>query len=148
MELGFNLSTHQIEEMDKYEVITTYFDFEEEFMKAPLHKGVDNLEYFFSSLTMYLEENKNYNIIVKINNEEELGYDEYYTLFSAFTFSLANLGTENNKGFLKVKEQFLDQIISTEFSLLRIMNRDYNFGAIQLIIEDNNGYYTKWIETK
>ena len=145
MELGFNLSNHKIEEMNNYEVLTAYFDFEEDYLNVNLNQGADNLESLFKSIISRIEEDKNYSIILKISNEEELTYEEYFTIFSMFTFLLAEEGKINDRGYLTVKEEIANKIVSTEYSLLKIMNHNYNYGIIQLIVEDEKGYVSKWV---
>lgn len=149
MEFGLNFKTRKVEKMSEYQVLNYFFDYEEEFMSQSLNKGADNLEHFFKTIELKIQPHTNYNIIVKINNKEFLDFEDYFTLFSTFGFVLTNKEVlKNDKDYLKVTDELKDTVICTDYSLLKIMNNDYNYGAIQLTIHDSFDMEVKWAALK
>ena len=146
METGLNFKTRKVEKMDNYKVMNFFFDYEKEFLDQPLNKGADNLEHFFSTIALALQPEENYHIIVKIDNEEFLEYDEYFTLFSTFAFCLTLLakGIDNKQGYLRVNDELRKQIVVTDYTMLKILNNDYPYGIIQMSIEDGKETTVKW----
>lgn len=146
METGLNFKSRRVEKMDNYEVLNFSFDYEKDYLEQPLNKGADNLEHFFSTITLQLEPEKNYHIIITLNNADFLEYEDYFTLFSVFAFTLTNSvkGISNNQGYLKIKENVSKHIIITDYAMLKIMNNDYPFGTIQMSIEDSKETIVGW----
>lgn len=145
MELGFNLLTHKVEKMYDYEVVSSVFNFEERFNSCPLNEASTNLEELFKDMTAIIEPRKNYHFTLLLNNNESMEYEDYFTLFAAFSFALANLGKPNRKGYLKVNDSIRNRVNSTDYSMVKILNHDYDFGIIQLTLEDSQGFFTKWV---
>lgn len=145
MEHGFNLSTHKVERMYHFDTFILEFDYENLYANANFNKGADNLENFFTSMVSNIKPTGNYCFNLIINNSEPLEYEDYFTLFSAFGFVLANQGAPNKKGYLKVVDGIRDHVICTDYSMLKILNNDYKIGCIQLIVVDKEGYQTQWV---
>lgn len=149
MTIGLNFQTRKIEEMKEYQVLNYFFDYEEDFLSQPLNKGADNLEHFFSTVALKVEPQQNYHIIVKIKNDEFLDYEEYFTLFSTFGFVLTSKESlSNNKDYLKVPDEIRQQVMCTDYSLLKIMNNNYDYGTIQLTIEDSFDTVVTWANNR
>ena len=146
MELGFNFQTRKVETMSEYKVFNVFFDYEKDFLDQPLNVGADKLEEFFTNLAATFQESSNYHIIMEINNSEFLDFEEYFTIFSTFSFVLAAIrkGIDNKQGYLKVKDELKNSLTCTDYTLLKFMNNDYPYGLIQLTIEDRKDTVVKW----
>lgn len=145
MELGFNFKNKKVEVMESYQVLNFFFDYENDFYNQPLNIGADKLEEFFLKVKSFIEVDKNYSLKIKINNENYLDFDEYFTLFSTFSYILTNnSGLDNKKGYLSVDQELRNQLVCTDYILLKIKNNDYEYGIIQLTIEDSFDTEVKW----
>lgn len=146
MELGFNFQTRKVEPMSEYKVLNVFFDYEDLFLNQNLDVGANNLEDFFVNIAATLRESENYHIVMEINNTEFLDYEEYFTIFSTFSFVLAQTkkGIDNKQGYLKVKHDLKKTLMCTDYTLLKFMNNDYPYGLIQLSIEDKKETIVKW----
>jgi hypothetical protein len=145
---GFNFQTKKIEEMTNYEVRNYFFDYDNDFNNQTIIEGGNRLEAFFEDIKFSIEDNKNYLIKVKINNETFLDFEEYFTLFAVFGFIMTNgSGVDNNKNYLGVKDEIRQQLAATDYTILKIMNHVYNFGTIQLSIDDNFDTEVLWATT-
>ena len=149
MEIGFNFKTKAVELMDNYEVKNFFFDYDEDFYSQTLNIGAGILENFFKDIKFQLAEGTNYLLNIRINNENFLDYDEYFTLFSVFGFVMTNdSGVNNNKNYLGVKQELREQLVATDYTLLKIMNHNYNYGSIQVCIIDSHDTEVRWASQK
>lgn len=149
MEIGFNFKTKAVELMDNYEVKNFFFDYDEDFYSQTLNIGAGILENFFKDIKFQLAEGTNYLLNIRINNENFLDYDEYFTLFSVFGFVMTNdSGVNNNKNYLGVKQELREQLVATDYTLLKIMNHNYNYGTIQVCIIDSHDTEVRWASQK
>ena len=149
MEIGFNFKTKAVESMDNYEVKNFFFDYDEDFYSQTLNIGADRLENFFKDIKFQLAEDTNYLLNININNENFLDYDEYFTLFSVFGFVMTNdSGVDNNKNYLGVKQELRNQLVATDYTLLKMMNHNYNYGTIQVCIIDSHDTEVRWASQK
>lgn len=146
MELGFNFQTRKVEPMEIYTVLNVFFDYENDFLNCSLNDAADNLEELFTNIALKLEKGTNYQIILTLNNEEFLAYEDYFTIFSTFGFVLAKVkeGIDNKQGYLKVKDETRDTLTCTDYTILKFMNNDYDYGLMQLSIEDAKDTVVKW----
>lgn len=146
MEIGFNFSTHKVEKMYDYETLSDIFNYENDYLNASLNEGAANLEMVFTTIVSKLQREKNYSIQLKIVHDTKLEYEDYFTIFSVFTFIISQQGEPNRKGYLKVKDNIRNVVQATDFSMLNILNNNYSYGIIQLTIEDKEGYFTQWVQ--
>jgi hypothetical protein len=144
--LGFNFKTHKVDRMYDYEVITRDFNYQMGYWEVPLNEAADNLEKFFINLTSDLQPKTNYHFIIHINNKETLDFEDYFSLFAAFGYTMANKGKPNNQGYLKVVDSIRDKVNCTDFSMLKILNNEFDLGVIQLSIFDTEGAVTEWVQ--
>lgn len=143
MEYGYNCKTHKFEKMYDYEVVSMLFNYDEEYLNQNVHDGLANLESLFNAALDKMEKN-NTHFILQLQNEEELDTEDYIGLFSTFGILLANRGKLNNKGYLAANDALREKMVGTNYSKVAILNHNFDFGTIQLTIEDEKGYSAKW----
>lgn len=145
MEYGFNCKTHKLEKMYNYEVITYMFDFDEQYLNKKVSEGLQMLEIIFKFLIGQIDE-RNFHIIIKLTNEEELDLEDYITLFSTFSILFADQkGVPNKKGYLNSTDTLHRGMAGTNYAHVALLNNNFESGIIQLTIEDEKGYQVKWI---
>lgn len=144
MEYGFNCKTHRFEKMYDYNVVSILFNYDDEYLNKSVHDGLANLESIFNAALEGLD-TSNTHFVLQLQNEEELDIEDYVSLFSTFGILLAQKGTPNKKGYLTANDSFRERMSGTNYSKIAILNNDFDFGIIQLTIEDEKGYSVKWV---
>jgi len=144
MEYGFNCKTHRFEKMYDYDVVSILFNYDDEYLNQNVQDGLANLESIFNAALDKLD-TSNTHFVLQLQNEEELDIEDYVSLFSTFGILLAQKGTPNKKGYLAPNDSFRERVSGTNYSKIAILNTDFDFGIIQLTIEDERGYLVKWV---
>lgn len=144
MAYGFNFKTKKVEKHDTF-VIQNYFMDYDKICSLSFNDGIKELEDFFETVVSNIEPEENYLIQLKLNNREFLSFDEYLELFAMFGYKLTNgKGVDNKKGYLKAKEEIQKTLMATDYTILEIMNHDYNYGIIQLQVIDSFETEVNW----
>lgn len=147
MEFGFNSKTHKIEKMYDYKVLTYLFNYDDIVLDRELNQGLANLEAIMKYLIWQIDED-NIHIVLQLQNREELEMEDYLTIFSTFGIILSQRGVQNKQGYLNATDQLRVRMGGTNFAKVELLNHDYNFGIIQVTVEDEKGYIVKWVNSR
>lgn len=148
---GLDFRTTEIKEMNNYIVITSQFNYENDYLDLPLNKGADSIRNYLGSIIETLEAGKDYHLMIALNNVDELDYEDLMTFYSIFSYTLSEHGNPINNnmnylGFNNDKAKPLRKNITcTDYTLLKLMNHNYNYGTIQLTVIESNGSSTSWV---
>ena len=141
---GFNFQTKKVEKNNTF-IIQDYFIDYDAICALEFNDGIRELENYFNNVASAIKPHLNYLIQLKINNREFLSFDEYIELFAMFGYVLTNnKGVDNKKGYLKAKEELQKTLMATDYTILQIMNNNYDYGIIQLQIIDSFETEINW----
>lgn len=145
---GFNFQTKKIEKMEDYFIILGgTINYQKDYLEVHLNDAIDFIEAKAKSCLPHLENEKNYNIILQLDEGDDMDFDDMLNFFNIFSFVIAmKFRQKNDKGYLAPNKDYYERMLSSKFTMLHIMNHDYDFGTIQITLQRKGKDPISWVE--